>query len=130
MKKSLDSPILCEKIRIKRRLKDIVIDLFTLLLHFSLLTYRLLTLSDHGFAWLLAFLCESWFAFERILALATMWTPLDTKTFPQTLLQRSISTKFFILICSGFFTRVLIDLGFIIFDIVAMPKSFQQWTCL
>ncbi|PON35109.1 Cellulose synthase [Parasponia andersonii] len=78
---------LCEKIPIRNNLEK-AIDLTTLLLLISLLLYRLLHLSHHGYPWLLAFLCESWFTFDFILGVNTKWTPLDFKTHPQTLLER------------------------------------------
>ncbi|XP_062106078.1 cellulose synthase-like protein H1 isoform X2 [Humulus lupulus] len=80
-------PPLCEKIPIKNN-PNKAINLTTLLLLFSILLYRLLHLSEHGYPWLLAFLCESWFTFDFFLILNTKWTPVDFKTHPQTLLQR------------------------------------------
>ncbi|KAF4394482.1 hypothetical protein G4B88_018632 [Cannabis sativa] len=80
-------PPLCEKIPVKNTLNK-AINLTTLLLLISILLYRLLHLSEHGYPWLFAFLSESWFTFDFLLSLNTKWTPLDFKTHPQTLLQR------------------------------------------
>ncbi|KAK1568763.1 hypothetical protein Q3G72_028405 [Acer saccharum] len=65
-----------------------VLDITLLFLLFSLLVYRLLSLRDHGFPWLLALFCESCFTFNWVLIITTRWTPLYYKTFSQLLEQR------------------------------------------
>ncbi|KAK6919332.1 Cellulose synthase [Dillenia turbinata] len=73
---------LYEKISLKNNLKrawEIVI--FFLLL--SLLFYRFSTLNNNGIAWLVAFLCEMWFAFIWTLTINIKWNPVKYKTFPQ-----------------------------------------------
>ncbi|EOX93253.1 Cellulose synthase-like B4, putative isoform 2, partial [Theobroma cacao] len=75
----------CKGIMIRRTL-DVTV--FCLLL--SLLAYRLRSLSNQGFTWLLAFLCESWFAFLWLLNLSTRWNPVEYKTYPENLLLRSL----------------------------------------
>ncbi|XP_017979142.1 PREDICTED: Fanconi anemia group D2 protein isoform X5 [Theobroma cacao] len=75
----------CKGIMIRRTL-DVTV--FCLLL--SLLAYRLRSLSNQGFTWLLAFLCESWFAFLWLLNLSTRWNPVEYKTYPENLLPRSL----------------------------------------
>ncbi|KAL5573388.1 hypothetical protein UlMin_022985 [Ulmus minor] len=87
MAKSVSHLPLCQKIPIKNNLQRAQ-DLIILLLSISLLVYRLLTFTNHGFPWFLAFLCESWFTFEWILFLSTKWTPVDYKTYPENLSQR------------------------------------------
>uniref|UniRef100_A0A2P2JHA2 Cellulose synthase-like protein n=1 Tax=Rhizophora mucronata TaxID=61149 RepID=A0A2P2JHA2_RHIMU len=64
------------------------LDVTILLLLGSLVVYRLLSLNTHGFAWFLAFLCESWFTFIWVLTISTKWTPVDYKTYPERLLER------------------------------------------
>ncbi|PRQ52739.1 putative cellulose synthase (UDP-forming) [Rosa chinensis] len=85
MADSLSLP-LCEKTSVKvctlRRALEIVISV----LFICLLAYRLFSLTDHGIPWLLAFLCESWFAINWVLNLITVWTPMDYKTYPNNLL--------------------------------------------
>ncbi|XP_004287961.1 PREDICTED: cellulose synthase-like protein H1-like [Fragaria vesca subsp. vesca] len=87
MSDSLPLP-LCEKTSVKvptlqRALEIVILFLFT-----CLLAYRLFSLTDHGIPWLLAFLCESWFAFNWVLNFITQWTPMDYKTYPNNLLQQ------------------------------------------
>ncbi|XP_058220293.1 cellulose synthase-like protein H1 isoform X1 [Rhododendron vialii] len=65
-----------------------VIELSILSLLLSLLAYRILSFQDHGFSWLLASLCESWFAFNWVLTVSTKWNQVEYKTHPQRLLQR------------------------------------------
>ena len=57
------------------------LDLTIFFLLLSLLAYRLLSLKNNGFTWLLAFLCESWFAFIWILNLSPKWNPVSHKTY-------------------------------------------------
>ncbi|KAL6330177.1 hypothetical protein AAG906_040098 [Vitis piasezkii] len=89
MAKPIPSP-LYEKIPQKNtlhRASDVTI--FFLLL--SLLAYRLFSLKNNGFIWLLAFLCESWFTFLWVLNLSSKWNPVSYKTYPERLLQSSSS---------------------------------------
>ncbi|KDP24850.1 hypothetical protein JCGZ_24444 [Jatropha curcas] len=65
-----------------------VLDICILFLLTSLIVYRLLTLKNHGFSWLLALLCESWFTFVWVLTVSTKWNPVDYKTYPERLPQR------------------------------------------
>ncbi|CAN1124203.1 Cellulose synthase-like protein B3 [Linum perenne] len=78
---------LYEKLPLKyytHRALDIVV---TLLLA-TLLVYRLLHLHSHGFPWLIALLCESWFTFLWLLTVSMKWTPAFFKTYPERLLNR------------------------------------------
>ncbi|XVE72412.1 hypothetical protein DITRI_Ditri11bG0037500 [Diplodiscus trichospermus] len=63
-------------------------DITLLFLLFSLLFYRLLSLKNHGFVWLLAFLCESWFTFHWFIIVSCKWNPVEIKTYPENLEQR------------------------------------------
>ncbi|KAA8524718.1 hypothetical protein F0562_011141 [Nyssa sinensis] len=63
------------------------VELIILFLLFSLLVYRLLSLTNHGITWLLAFFCESWFTFVWLLTVNTKWNQVDYKTHPDRLLQ-------------------------------------------
>ncbi|KAF7114629.1 hypothetical protein RHSIM_RhsimUnG0081900 [Rhododendron simsii] len=63
------------------------IELSILSLLLSLLAYRILSFQDHGFSWLLASLCESWFAFIWVLTVSTKWNQVEYKTYPQRVLQ-------------------------------------------
>ncbi|KAI8551972.1 hypothetical protein RHMOL_Rhmol06G0229000 [Rhododendron molle] len=64
------------------------IELSILSLLLSLLAYRILSFQDHGFSWLLASLCESWFAFNWVLTVSAKWNQVEYKTYPQRVLQR------------------------------------------
>ncbi|KAF7141442.1 hypothetical protein RHSIM_Rhsim06G0164900 [Rhododendron simsii] len=64
------------------------IELSILSLLLSLLAYRILSFQDHGFSWLWASLCESWFAFIWVLTVSTKWNQVEYKTYPQRVLQR------------------------------------------
>ncbi|KAF3620273.1 hypothetical protein FXO38_32456 [Capsicum annuum] len=64
------------------------IELFILFLLFSLLAYRFFYLKYHGFQWLLALICESWFTFLWIIIVSTKWSQVEPKTYPQRLLER------------------------------------------
>ncbi|GMP53938.1 hypothetical protein CsSME_00019250 [Camellia sinensis var. sinensis] len=66
------------------------IELIILFLLFSLLLYRLLSLKDHGFTWVLALLCESWFTFTWVLVISTKWNQVDYLTYTKRLLQRKL----------------------------------------
>ncbi|KAI8011382.1 Cellulose synthase-like protein H1 [Camellia lanceoleosa] len=66
------------------------IELIILFLLFSLLLYRLLSLKDHGFTWVLALLCESWFTFTWVLVISTKWNQVEYMTYPKRLLQRKV----------------------------------------
>ncbi|RVW38936.1 Cellulose synthase-like protein B3 [Vitis vinifera] len=85
MAKPIPSP-LYEKIPQKNTLHR-ALDLTIFFLLLSLLAYRLLSLKNNGFTWLLAFLCESWFTFIWILNVSTKWNPVSYKTYPERLLQ-------------------------------------------
>lgn len=65
-----------------------VLDVTVLFLLLCLLVYRLLSVHDHGFAWFLAFLCESFFTFIWVLVICSRWTPISYKTYPQRLQKR------------------------------------------
>ncbi|CAK9172317.1 unnamed protein product [Ilex paraguariensis] len=65
--------------------RAVEIIIFFLLL--SLLVYRHLHLRDHGWAWVLAFCCESWFTFIWILTMNNKWNQIYIKTYPERLLQ-------------------------------------------
>ncbi|KAF2292235.1 hypothetical protein GH714_017879 [Hevea brasiliensis] len=65
------------------------LDIVVLLLLTSLLVYRLLTLNENGFAWLLALLCESWFTFIWFLTVNGKWNPVEHKTYPERLPQKT-----------------------------------------
>ncbi|KAG9457559.1 hypothetical protein H6P81_002067 [Aristolochia fimbriata] len=61
-------------------------DLVILFLLLSLLLYRLLHLGNNkGYAWLLAFFCESWFTFIWLLNVNIKWCPVFYKTHPERL---------------------------------------------
>ncbi|KAG6488916.1 hypothetical protein ZIOFF_050171 [Zingiber officinale] len=62
-----------------QRLSDVVI--LSLLL--SLLAYRLASLHRHGTTWLVAFVCESWFAFIWFLYLNARWNRIVYRSHPQ-----------------------------------------------
>ncbi|CAB4274168.1 unnamed protein product [Prunus armeniaca] len=79
---------LCEKTPLQINTLQRAQEIAILFLFICLLVYRLLTLTDHGFVWLLAFLCESWFTFNWVLTLIIQWTPVEYKTYPQNLLQQ------------------------------------------
>ncbi|XP_028071915.1 cellulose synthase-like protein H1 [Camellia sinensis] len=66
------------------------IELIILCLIFSLLLYRLLSPKDHGFTWVLALLCESWFTFTWGLIISTKWNQVEYMTYPKRLLQRKL----------------------------------------
>ncbi|XP_052178158.1 cellulose synthase-like protein H1 [Diospyros lotus] len=66
------------------------IEVAILFLLLYLLLHRLLSPRIHGFAWLLAFLCESWFTFTWVLVVSTKWKQVEFKTYPQRLLQRKV----------------------------------------
>ncbi|KAM5580594.1 cellulose synthase-like protein H1 [Rosa sericea] len=87
MADSLSLP-LCEKTSVKVRTLRRALEIVISFLFICLLAYRLFSLTDHGIPWLLAFLCESWFAFNWVLNVITLWTPMDYKTYPNNLLQQ------------------------------------------
>ncbi|XP_074578313.1 cellulose synthase-like protein H1 isoform X2 [Curcuma longa] len=62
-----------------QRLSDALI----LSLFLSLLAYRLASLHRHGTAWLVAFVCESWFAFVWFLFLNARWNRIFYRSHPQ-----------------------------------------------
>ncbi|GMI78990.1 cellulose synthase-like B3 [Hibiscus trionum] len=61
------------------------LDVTLLFLLVSLLVYRLLSLKNHGFVWLLALLCESCFTFTWSLIVSTKWNPVEIETYPENL---------------------------------------------
>ncbi|XP_057953477.1 cellulose synthase-like protein B4 [Malania oleifera] len=61
------------------------LDVTILFLLLSLISYRLLSINRHGFAWLVAFLCESWFTFVWALAVSTKWNIVKNETYPDRL---------------------------------------------
>ncbi|TQE01541.1 hypothetical protein C1H46_012904 [Malus baccata] len=79
--------LLCEKTPLKINALQKTLEIAILFFFVCVLVYRLLSLRDHGFVWLLAFTCESWFAFSWALTLITQWTPVEYKTYPHNLLQ-------------------------------------------
>ncbi|CAN6708088.1 unnamed protein product [Malus baccata var. baccata] len=81
------SLLLCEKTALKINALQKTLEIAILFLFVFVLVYRLLSLRDHGFVWLLAFACESSFAFNWVLILITQWTPVEYKTNPHNLLQ-------------------------------------------
>ncbi|XP_028797142.1 cellulose synthase-like protein H1 isoform X2 [Neltuma alba] len=79
---------LYEKIWLKRRFQR-VMDSFIFFLLLSLLGHRLITLSTHfTVPRFLAFLCESWFAFNWFIILSTKWAAARIDTFLHSLSQR------------------------------------------
>nr|GLL23019.1 cellulose synthase-like protein H1 [Ipomoea trifida] len=65
------------------------IEIIILFLLLSLITYRLFSLGSHdGIPWLLALICEAWFTFVWVLTVNAKWNQIQTKTYPQRLLQR------------------------------------------
>ncbi|CAB4304641.1 unnamed protein product [Prunus armeniaca] len=65
-----------------------VMEFIILFLLLSLLVYRLLSFSNHGFAWLVAFLCELWFTLYWVITISNKWSFVEYKTYPDRLLQR------------------------------------------
>ncbi|XP_022140393.1 cellulose synthase-like protein H1 [Momordica charantia] len=88
MAKSLS---LYEKTAIKRPTQR-ALDFAIFFLLLSLVGYRFMFLSSHGFSYLqtMAFLCESWFSFVWLLAIIIKWNPVDYKTYPHRLLKREV----------------------------------------
>ncbi|OMP05699.1 Cellulose synthase, partial [Corchorus capsularis] len=87
MAKQFSLPPLYEKVARKNTTqRALYIALLFLLL--TLLIYRLLSLRNHGFVWLLAFLCESYFTFNWFLIVNCKWNPADFITYPQNLEKR------------------------------------------
>ncbi|KAG6750078.1 hypothetical protein POTOM_047156 [Populus tomentosa] len=90
MANAISPPDLFQKVVLKypiHRAFDITI--FFLLA--SLLVYRLLYLSNHGFAWVLALLCESCFTFIWVVTVNCKWNPVEYKTYPERLSQKYFS---------------------------------------
>ncbi|KAG9455044.1 hypothetical protein H6P81_007948 [Aristolochia fimbriata] len=85
------SPLLYERVPVKNTLWRGFL-LLQLLLLLSLLLYRLLGLLQGtklgSPAWLLAFLCESWFTFVLLLTMNAKWNPVEYRTYPQRLLKQ------------------------------------------
>ncbi|XP_015881133.3 cellulose synthase-like protein H1 isoform X2 [Ziziphus jujuba] len=86
MANNSDSP-LCE-IKYLNNNKHRSLSLIVLLLKLYIVAYRLVHLSDHGFPWFIAFLCDCWYTFIWLLWINIGWTSVDYKTHPQLLLQR------------------------------------------
>nr|GLL23015.1 cellulose synthase-like protein H1 [Ipomoea trifida] len=64
------------------------IEIVILFLLLSLICYRLFSLRSHDhIPWLLALICEAWFTFVWVLAVNAKWNQIQTKTYPQRLLQ-------------------------------------------
>nr|GMD37836.1 cellulose synthase-like protein H1 [Ipomoea batatas] len=65
------------------------IEIIILFLLLSLISYRLFSLGTHNdqIPWLLALICEAWFTFVWILTINCKWNQIQTKTYPQRLLQ-------------------------------------------
>ncbi|KAF5184912.1 Cellulose synthase-like protein b3 [Thalictrum thalictroides] len=78
---------LYERIPRKNKLKRAT-ELVILFLLVSLLIYRLRLIHAHGFVWLLAFFCESWFTFIWILVMNAKWHLFDNITHPDRLKTR------------------------------------------
>ncbi|XVE78451.1 hypothetical protein DITRI_Ditri13aG0146300 [Diplodiscus trichospermus] len=78
---------LYEKISYKNTIQR-ALDATLLFLLVSLLVYRLFSLKNHGFPWLLAFLCESWFTFIWGIDVSTKWSPVECRTYPENLEKR------------------------------------------
>ncbi|KAJ0680700.1 putative cellulose synthase (UDP-forming) [Helianthus annuus] len=72
------------------------IELVNLSLLVSVLVYRVVYFNDREqyLPWLLAFLCESWFTFNWIVAVCIKWNQCTTKTYPDRLLKRVSESKF------------------------------------
>lgn len=80
-------PILYERKAVKNTLSRII-EVTILFLLFSLLSYRILSLQNHGFIWVFAFVCELWFTFTWFLIMNCKWSLIKYFTYPQNLLQR------------------------------------------
>ncbi|CAN6574259.1 unnamed protein product [Malus baccata var. baccata] len=65
-----------------------VIEFIILFLLLSLLVHRLLSFNNHGFAWLIAFLCELSFTLNWVITISNKWNIVEYKTYPVRLLQR------------------------------------------
>nr|GMC70589.1 cellulose synthase-like protein H1 [Ipomoea batatas] len=64
------------------------IEIIILFLLLSLICYRLFSLRSHDqIPWLLALICEAWFTFVWVLTVNAKWNQIQTKTYPQRLLQ-------------------------------------------
>ncbi|XVF81619.1 hypothetical protein PTKIN_Ptkin15bG0169700 [Pterospermum kingtungense] len=82
-----DSQPLYEKFACKNIIQR-ALDVTILFLLVSLLVYRLFSLKNHGFPWLVAFVCESWFTFYWGLVVNIKWSPVEYKTYPENLEKR------------------------------------------
>ncbi|XP_060672146.1 cellulose synthase-like protein H1 [Ziziphus jujuba] len=78
---------LYERISLKSSIKN-AFDIIILTLLLSILLYRLLSLTNHGFSWVLAFLCELWFTFCWLMIMNIKWSRVRYKTYQDRLLQR------------------------------------------
>ena len=123
---------LYEKILQKNTLHR-ALDLTIFFLLLCLLAYRLLSLKNNGFAWLVAFLCESWFTFLWVLNLSSKWNPVSYKTYPERLLQ-CYRYPTILLVKLFMYFGVFFCLQFSYMTILLIFRtelmSFLQWTCL
>ncbi|OMP08329.1 cellulose synthase-like protein H1-like protein, partial [Corchorus olitorius] len=75
---------LCERVSCKSIIER-SLNVIIFCLYLCLVSYRLNSLNNHGYIWLLAFLCELWFTFDWLLKLITWWNPVEHKTYPENL---------------------------------------------
>lgn len=87
MANAISPPNLYDKVALKYPIHR-AFDITILVLLISLLVYRLLYISNHGFAWLLALLCESCFTFTWVVTVSSKWNPVEYKTYPERLSQK------------------------------------------
>ncbi|XVE78450.1 hypothetical protein DITRI_Ditri13aG0146200 [Diplodiscus trichospermus] len=87
MAKEFSQLSLHEKISCKNTIQR-ALDVTLLFLLVSLLVYRLFSLKNHGFPWLLALLCESSFTFVWGVIVSTKWSPVECRTYPENLEKR------------------------------------------
>nr|GMD70102.1 cellulose synthase-like protein H1 [Ipomoea batatas] len=81
-------PFPLHEIKLRNNRISRTIEIIILFLLLSLITYRLFSLHSHDrIPWLLALICESWFTFVWILTINCKWNQIQTKTYPQRLLQ-------------------------------------------
>jgi len=67
----------------------ILADFLILFLLLALLTRRAASLGERSSAWLVALVCEAWFAFVWILNMNGKWSPVRLDTFPENLSGRT-----------------------------------------
>ncbi|CAN8232009.1 unnamed protein product [Cochlearia groenlandica] len=78
---------LCERISHKSYLLR-AIDLTILSLLFSLLSHRILRISQNDTVWIVALFCESVFTFVWLIITCIKWTPVEDKPYPNRLDER------------------------------------------